>query len=349
VPREAWACGTALVLSTDIAARQPDPDALRDRENVFLADPRDPDALAGALRRCLADPEGCRRVGLAGYRQFAAQAEPFDVYATRLAETLISLQRQIATRRTAGPAAERAALCRAHYSGCYRLLGAEIEQYAARFGGRQPPGGFASTLDELLAFGGYLAEVLAANAALRPCAADLARYERALLAAQYHPGSDDTIVVINRPDPPPPAAMPLDARPALSAGVTLADFTYDVAAIAEALQAGTAPPEAQPRECSLAIQQLPGTLTPRVLRLQPLARVALALCDGRRPVREIVPLVEELAGRRDLEATLLRLLDQLAGLRVVRVHANHALARAPVDPDGAARHTEPSRTRVGET
>jgi glycosyltransferase involved in cell wall biosynthesis len=381
VPREVLACGTALVLSREAAARRSDPEALRDGENVWLADPLDTDELAAVLRRCVEDPSRAREVGLNGCRELGSDYAPFDVYAEVLADTFRSLPRAVAARRqtraqggmggrvarssgavdtrvvagdlaaacdsppaagstcepTGAPATWRAEFPRTHYPATFALDATVLARYAARYDAHQPT--TTETLDYLLSFGGFLAEVLPDEPVLPPFAADLARYEGLLLAARYQPGPDDVFAGINRPANRPASLVPLDARLSVGRGLQIAVFAYDVVALADAVAAGALPGDAQPAECCLVVQQMPNSLSPRVLRLQALARLVLALCDGRRTVADIGRTVEQLAGGPNAAAVVLGLCNRLAALDLVRLDERplrSPRARATDDRPGPA-------------
>jgi glycosyltransferase involved in cell wall biosynthesis len=364
VPREVIACGTALVLSREIAAKQPYRDVLQHGENVFLADPRDTDELAAVLRQCVEDPVHSREIGCNGFRDLSSSAESFDGYAARLARTFLAVQegivatrqdREIATvrqqlRRIADTAAagsglvpdgqetkvwqqvdallasrweqsravQRVVLLRLYYSRLFKLDAAAMERYAAQYG---EAGGAESTVAYLLGFGDFLARTLPTDDNISPYGVELARYERALLAAEYCPSPEDTFETINQLTGPEYVPLTPSARPQLSAGVEVASFTYDVVALAEALDLGERPPSCTAGTWHLVFQQVPNKLDARVLRVQWLVRLVLALCDGRRSVEEIARLAERVTGRAPLTTTVVRLLDQLLGLGIVHLQA----------------------------
>jgi len=67
IPREVLSCGTCLILSGEILAKQPYRHRLVDGENVLLVqDPKDHDALARALAHVLNDPAAAREIGRRG-------------------------------------------------------------------------------------------------------------------------------------------------------------------------------------------------------------------------------------------------------------------------------------------
>jgi glycosyltransferase involved in cell wall biosynthesis len=72
VPKEVFACGTCLIVSEEIAEKQPRiKERFVDRENVLIADdPKDHTDLARQLRFVIEDPERARRIGEEGHRLF---------------------------------------------------------------------------------------------------------------------------------------------------------------------------------------------------------------------------------------------------------------------------------------
>jgi glycosyltransferase involved in cell wall biosynthesis len=92
---QALACGAPLITADTPAARE----LLADGESALLVPPRDPGALAAALRRLAGDPELARRLSEAGldtYRRYAAE----DV----LGERWRSLLERLVAERRAEPA-----------------------------------------------------------------------------------------------------------------------------------------------------------------------------------------------------------------------------------------------------
>lgn len=81
IPREVLACGTCLILSGEILAKQPYRELMEDGRNFLLVeDPKDHDALSAALRRVIDDPAAAREIGQRGY-EARAQSPDHDVQA----------------------------------------------------------------------------------------------------------------------------------------------------------------------------------------------------------------------------------------------------------------------------
>lgn len=82
VPREVLACGTCLVLSAEIAAKQISPQLFDSGKNVVLVtDPKDHDDLAAALRPLVADPAAAAEIGQQG-RALSQRLEPKSSFAS---------------------------------------------------------------------------------------------------------------------------------------------------------------------------------------------------------------------------------------------------------------------------
>jgi len=83
---EAMAHGRAVV-ATPVGGT---PEVVADGETGLLVPPRDPDALADALRRLLDDPDLRRRMGEAGRRRVAA-----DFTAERMADRVLAVYERV--------------------------------------------------------------------------------------------------------------------------------------------------------------------------------------------------------------------------------------------------------------
>lgn len=67
IPLEVFSCGTCLVLSHEVAAKQPDHEHLQHGMNVFLVDPLNHPKLAATLRTIVQDPLTSQQIGRKGY------------------------------------------------------------------------------------------------------------------------------------------------------------------------------------------------------------------------------------------------------------------------------------------
>lgn len=88
VPREILACGTCLVVSGEIVAKQVSREQYRTGENVVIVeDPKDHDALKAALRPLIVDAGLAREIGRRGH-DLSIGIEPASVFAERWEELL---------------------------------------------------------------------------------------------------------------------------------------------------------------------------------------------------------------------------------------------------------------------
>ncbi|ADO72054.1 glycosyltransferase [Stigmatella aurantiaca] len=95
VPREVLGCGTCLVLSGEVAAKQPFHDRLISGQNMLLVpNPQVTEDLAAAVRKALEDPEGAQRMGQKGH-ELLETIRPRDLAAeyTRLFEDVLARHR----------------------------------------------------------------------------------------------------------------------------------------------------------------------------------------------------------------------------------------------------------------
>jgi glycosyltransferase involved in cell wall biosynthesis len=76
VPREVLACGTCLVISSEIVAKQAFASDVRHGEHLFSVDPTDRAALASHLETIVRDPVRAAAVGAAGHEMYARHVSP---------------------------------------------------------------------------------------------------------------------------------------------------------------------------------------------------------------------------------------------------------------------------------
>jgi glycosyltransferase involved in cell wall biosynthesis len=101
IPREVLSCGTCLVLSGEILAKQPYRERMVDGESFLLvSDPKDHSVLAGALRRIVDDREGAREIGRRGVEVLSDRPS----YETH-AEAYEALLADVVARRAGRPSA----------------------------------------------------------------------------------------------------------------------------------------------------------------------------------------------------------------------------------------------------
>ena len=166
---------------------------------------------------------------------------------------------------------------------------------------------------DVIDFGIFVEETLVNAADVPRYASDLARYERLYYLAS----------IVSAPVPAAVGDVALDRpvmRPALRAGVQIADFTYDVGDIEEALRLGEAPAAMEPTEGGLAIVFLPGIADGtgvQMLKINGPARTVIGLCDGTRSVSEIVTSTETALGAADLHDAIVATLDRFIAAGVL--------------------------------
>jgi glycosyltransferase involved in cell wall biosynthesis len=226
------------------------------------------------------------------------------------------LDRRLAASLTSAVAPRRKQLLREAYSLLFRLEPRQMERYVERHYRQQPKRMEGPASDDILAFGEFMERTLVKDAST-PFASDLARYERLVWWAERVPGPQDTVDSINAVLGDAPTPLNLDSRPCLAEDVRIEAFRYDVLSIDEALR--TDQPLGDWREGSycLLFQRVPRSLAPRALSVHPVARFLLALCDGRRPVRELIRALETLLRRQNLDHVVLQILDDFSAFWVL--------------------------------
>jgi glycosyltransferase involved in cell wall biosynthesis len=123
IAREVFACGTCLILSHEIAAKQIYADKLCDGENVLVVDPLNTDQLTDALRRVIKNPALANDIGMNGYRDMSAQHENFDAYARQLASKFKTIKQDVSLRRNLMSIAEmQSCLARLYVDDAFRKL-----------------------------------------------------------------------------------------------------------------------------------------------------------------------------------------------------------------------------------
>ncbi len=75
VPMEVFSCGTCLLLSHEVAAKQTYREQLQHGVNVFLVDPQNHEDLAVQLQTILCHPHASRRIGMQGYHEIGSKQE----------------------------------------------------------------------------------------------------------------------------------------------------------------------------------------------------------------------------------------------------------------------------------
>lgn len=140
VPREVLACGTCLILSSDIA---PAVIGSADRHNMLIADPRNLQSLTDTLAYALEDPIRSNNIGLNGWRELSSGREDFEKYTAEVCRLFEDINQQLGEERHSMSIAElQACLARLcgdesfrkaatadanHMSRAYSLTSREVE------------------------------------------------------------------------------------------------------------------------------------------------------------------------------------------------------------------------------
>jgi len=123
VPREVLACGTCLILSREIAAKQVYKDRLADGSNVILVDPHNIDELATALQTVICNPQVAQEIGARGYKDVSSHLEDFAAYTNGLAFTFDTIFQDVRERRNLMSVSEmQACLARLYVNRPFRQL-----------------------------------------------------------------------------------------------------------------------------------------------------------------------------------------------------------------------------------
>jgi hypothetical protein len=168
-------------------------------------------------------------------------------------------------------------------------------------------------------FGHFLEESVCNDDRWPAFAADMARFERLRYA------SDATRARLTRGGAWASSTL-VDtlapgSRPVLADGVDIARFDYDVVALAEEIDQGSVPAQAEPVDCKLVFQPINDSEQAKVFRVNGPTMAVLSLCDGEHTVDSIVRVIETDNQTTDLYADIVDVLLRLVQLSVVRVPA----------------------------
>lgn len=101
IPQEVFACGTCLVLSHELAEKQPAHEQLRHGTNVFIVNPHDHAELAAVLRTVIQDPSASRRIGRQGFHERADRRHMMGTDETGWQRLFLRIYGDIQQRRQA--------------------------------------------------------------------------------------------------------------------------------------------------------------------------------------------------------------------------------------------------------
>lgn len=319
--------GGCLVLSGEIARKQPYREAMVDGENLFLVDdPKDVADLAATLRRVIEAPEAAREIGLRG-RALVEDPDGFDRYVESWEQVLMRIagrpsSAESVAERTAAEledaTATTANLKRA-LPWVFHLFPEEAAPLAERFLRDRAAQPIRSRAELARAFCGFLRNHLSnglAAAADRELVEACLRFQEARWRSQQE--DDET-----RRVPPFPAvdqlgggavASPraLSLKPLRSAHTEILELDHDVTPLFAYTLNGHRP---ERKKTILCFHRAPN-LTRTELKLSPATRELLELCDGSRTVET---LVAELAARSEEPGYDKQLLDMLQTLYDQRI------------------------------
>lgn len=328
MPLEVVACGTCLVMSTELAARQLFKANVRSGRNCLLVDPSDASSLTETLCRALQDRGRTREIGIRG-REECHVEDGAGMDAAVLATQFLRIRREVLERRElAERQTEIALLSKSRSKGLLPLQSADevlerLKQEYRRNQGAHALRGAQKTYqsafrllegrgreyfweffeglkgdlqvfptDLLADFGEYLLDRISRGTGGPGCLADLVRYERCLFLARLAP------CPAGRSRRAPTRIQP-DDRLGRAALASVIKVEHDVPAIIQALN-GMAEGGPFPLEEGLyagggwlVFKHLyPNEFESEVLFLTPATKHLLDLCDGGNSAREIACRVQ---------------------------------------------------------
>jgi glycosyltransferase involved in cell wall biosynthesis len=330
VPREVMACGTCLVLSREIADRQPYRDDLVSGENLVLVDdPRDHAGLAAALRTVIADPG--RAAARPGHEDISRAQEGAGAPAPAWEDLF---RRHAAGGDLPAPPSELpdlvapalVAMLRHHRPDV--LAGRDVGPDA-----REPHRAAIRFCDALLA----ALEESGASPRDRTLAAAV-RYQRARLRAGFEERLDGT--------PAYPVDDCLGGRtvtgesvwdlcPVRGTFVHVEEFDRDVAGLLDEAGGADGDLDAVREEPLLVLFQRSVNLIPRELRISGAIRELLRGCDGTRTTSQLVDETCRRLGAEQPEERAVVARHVVAALE--RLHRDHVVVFAAPVPEGHAR------------
>jgi glycosyltransferase involved in cell wall biosynthesis len=326
VAAEVLACGTPLIVSGEIAAKEAA--ALTDETNCYLVpDPGDHESLAAVIHRAVTDTAGRIRIGLAGAALLAGrdEAEIGVGYEKALAECLALARGRGSTAdpamrgRTAlrgetampggVPTTELADFFLARCPATARLLGDRLPGLLQEAGCAAVPASVPVAAYRLCAL---IASGLPAATAGLPDG-QLCRIERNLLWFRV---DEEGILGISAYPVPVSTARRLPAdraaagtlRPVATRLARTERLSIDAAAYAQAIRAGSPRPASPAVPAHTALFHKSARLRGTVSRIGPRTEELLALCTGERPVDGILAALGVTGPR---EATVLLVIGQM--------------------------------------
>jgi glycosyltransferase involved in cell wall biosynthesis len=316
IPREVLAVGTCLVVSREVADKQPVRDEMRHGENIFVVEePSDPEELAGVLGRIVDDPEAARAVGKAGGELIQVD-DPTDQH---LAEAYVMAFERAIDLRSSHPYADWST------PAWDRLVRRYMPATVAAVGDR-----IGEAVDAVVADAGSEPEraYAAANALvdltdrdrdeLPPGAGTAALFERDALwssldlegprGGTLFPRRGAQAMVLSDP------VTLWTRKPVACTTLRVRRYRDDIEDLLAALRSGRTVEAAEPATTAMFLFLKRGDLDGRVVRISPATADLLARCDGTNTVNEIVAALDAGFGasRAEVERMILDLVDMRA-------------------------------------
>lgn len=354
IPKEILACGTCLILSGEIAAKQR---VLRDRfvdgENVLLVDdPQDHSELAARLRLVIEQPERARAIGRAGRHLLERKAASPHKPVSRVGAFEEQLRRVVERRKAAAagaapeapaPPPSREASLKARVPHTSSLLNGNWESLVERFCAGAGGAAESNPFNDAVKFCEFLETRLDGLGGASRYLADVLRYEKNLnlLYADFRmaEGSRPDYAASSSPFGPasrrPPAGRErpparrrdraglLKLRPLKTRGVRVEAFDYDVPRLLAGLAQGEGAGD-QPRERKYILFKKDLNFIGLQLELSAGTKRLLEFCDGERTVGGIVSELHGAAApdggksREQLEEEVVAALRDLSARGIVR-------------------------------
>ena len=207
------------------------------------------------------------------------------------------------------------------YPLLFAIDGREMRHYYARFYHVHPAQPYEDEHQTIIDFGLFMEESLPQVAHLPAYTAEVAKYERLYYAAALAARRDAAATAQEHEESVTPVGM--SARPSLRGSVQVADFTYDIATIEEALQQGRAPAPGDVATEGSSILFLPGASdgAVRMLRINAPTKAVLDLCDGSRTMAQIVADSQAALHAADLRAGIVAAVSRLLASGVLTLDA----------------------------
>lgn len=205
------------------------------------------------------------------------------------------------------------------YPLLYKLDPVEIQRYYDRYYQLYPARPNQPFWEDILEFGRFMEETLATADDLPVYAGDLAKYERLVNTVSLAP-------VPERDSPAPETANGdqnefklLIARPQIDRNSYVETFTYDVIAIEDELAADQVPVDPEPGEYFIIFQRLIDSFEPKIFTINLATKRLLNLCDGRRPVLEIITSLEETFQAKNAGKDIIKIINRFRTMNVIRI------------------------------